>query len=310
MPTSSKTPNTTSSNSSNPTNSLEKKMTARSNSLAPKENSKKLESKNRSKSSDEGNDRRRRRGNSFLTNTTHSATNATSNTSSKRLLIAKGGITKNTPPVSVLTGRTRKQSRSTAVEKKPIIVLSKETVKEEEEQKIKGKDYCTTEKDAVHPIGEEAALKPASVNEDDTSMSSTTCSTLTTTTATIIDEHDAEVAATIGKSVTNHSDELAMPPLLATTQTSSRSSSSFSPTLARPETPEVVVDQLRLRFESILSASAPQTPLPSSKINRKSVISPEFASRVKEMKPRNPVGTRVKNMVDFFMDENLHKWEF
>lgn len=101
------------------------------------------------------------------------------------------------------------------------------------------------------------------------------------------DEHDAEVAAAV--------------------MTSRKSSGTpsyfdraqrFSP--PRPETPEV--DQLRQRFETIIQT--PTTKTPSAK------ISPEFVARIKEMKPKGPAGSRVKSMVELFMDENLNKWEF
>ncbi|KAI9300921.1 hypothetical protein BJ944DRAFT_234390 [Cunninghamella echinulata] len=86
--------------------------------------------------------------------------------------------------------------------------------------------------------------------------------------------------------------------------------SSAASTLPRPETPEV--DNLRQRFESMsqLSAATNATTPPMVTAKRNSSINPEVASRIKDLKPRDPVGSRVKSMVEFFMDENLHKWEF
>ncbi|KAG1111526.1 hypothetical protein G6F42_015002 [Rhizopus arrhizus] len=137
-----------------------------------------------------------------------------------------------------------------------------------------------------------------------------TCSSAAT------DEHDAEVAATTSKK-----DSLIAASSTQTTAVNNSSvpllcnsgRSSFSPnsvaSLPRPETPEV--DQLRLRFETIIQTSAPVGTQevvprrPSSKLSQH-----ELASRIKEMKPRGPVGSRVKSMVELFMDENLNKWEF
>ncbi|KAI8366396.1 hypothetical protein EDC96DRAFT_508866 [Choanephora cucurbitarum] len=117
------------------------------------------------------------------------------------------------------------------------------------------------------------------------------------------DEHDAEVAATtIRARVQQKQQEL---PHIQSGR------SSFSPnsvvSLPRPETPEV--DQLRLRFENIIQTSTPSTV---DMVRRRSSpkIAPEIAYRIKDMKPRGPVGSRVKSMVELFMDENLNKWEF
>ncbi|OBZ85506.1 hypothetical protein A0J61_06450 [Choanephora cucurbitarum] len=117
------------------------------------------------------------------------------------------------------------------------------------------------------------------------------------------DEHDAEVAATtIRARVQQKQQEL---PHIQSGR------SSFSPnsvvSLPRPETPEV--DQLRLRFENIIQTS---TPSSVDIVRRRSSpkIAPEIAYRIKDMKPRGPVGSRVKSMVELFMDENLNKWEF
>lgn len=122
------------------------------------------------------------------------------------------------------------------------------------------------------------------------------------------DEHDAEVAAAINN---EHHNNVKMAANLF--QNSGRSSS-FSPSsvssLPRPETPEV--DQLRLRFETIIQTSGPTSPNEFQPFPRRpsSKMSPEFISRIKEMKPKGPVGSKVKSMVELFMDENLNKWEF
>jgi hypothetical protein len=100
------------------------------------------------------------------------------------------------------------------------------------------------------------------------------------------DEHDAEVAAAVTSRKSSGT-----PSYFDRAQR-------FSP--PRPETPEV--DQLRQRFETIIQT--PTTKTPSAK------ISPEFVARIKEMKPKGPAGSRVKSMVELFMDENLNKWEF
>ena len=112
-------------------------------------------------------------------------------------------------------------------------------------------------------------------------------------------EHDAEVAAAI-----NHTSNIP-----ATTMDQSVLRASLSPnsvtSLPRPETPEV--DQLRQRFESFGQVGATNSAIQYQ--HRKS-LSPETALNIKDTRPKTPSGKRVKNMVNFFMDENLHKWEF
>lgn len=255
-------------------------------------------------------------------------------TSSKKLLntTSKGGVIKNTPPVSVLTGRTRKPSRLT--EKRPAIAAAapdkiesvkeeehteeiKPEIQEEEEEEEALSSPSTPTPATTRPFEEavehaEAQEAPCDtmIQEQQIVSYPSTCSSAAT------DEHDAEVAATFSKKDTL---------IASSTQTSAVNNSSvpllcnsgrssFSPTsvasLPRPETPEV--DQLRLRFETIIQTSVPAGNTqdvaprrPSSKLSQH-----EFASRIKEMKPRGPVGSRVKSMVELFMDENLNKWEF
>ncbi|KAI9491456.1 hypothetical protein BDB00DRAFT_833092 [Zychaea mexicana] len=109
-------------------------------------------------------------------------------------------------------------------------------------------------------------------------------------------DHDAEVAA-----ATNHTTST-IPATEHSALRASLSPNSVS-SLPRPETPEV--DSLRLRFESL----GHTRPANASNQHRKS-LSPEAALKIKETRPKTPGGTKVKSMVDFFMDENLHKWEF
>lgn len=125
------------------------------------------------------------------------------------------------------------------------------------------------------------------------------------TTSSSADEHDAEVAA-----ATSNKNTTSVRTTAYVLQNSGRSSS-FSPnsvsSLPRPETPEV--DQLRLRFETIIQTANPPEQFmprrPSSKMSQEYI-----AARIKDMKPKKPVGTKVTSMVDLFMDENLNKWEF
>ncbi|EPB89112.1 hypothetical protein HMPREF1544_04104 [Mucor circinelloides 1006PhL] len=248
-------------------------------------------------------------------------------TSSKKLLntTAKGGVIKNTPPVSVLTGRTRKPSRLT--EKRPVIVAAVpekiDSVQEEQADEIKPETQeealsspstptptARTFEDKLEHVDAQEAPCDNMIQEQQIVSYPSTCSSAAT------DEHDAEVAATTSKK-----DSLIAASSTQTTAVNNSSvpllcnsgRSSFSPnsvaSLPRPETPEV--DQLRLRFETIIQTSAPVGTQevvprrPSSKLSQH-----ELASRIKEMKPRGPVGSRVKSMVELFMDENLNKWEF
>lgn len=286
---------------------------------------------------------------------------ATATTTKKLSTTAKGGVSKNTPPTSVITGRTRKPSKLT--EKRPLslakpkpvqkpvqedeaIVVESITqpepaeaveaieaieaveavelveaveptpveIKEEVEQvqpvaeeEIQV-ETITDEKEIEAEIEEHSIAKEEEVEEE--------CHIILAqqpvshpSTSSSADEHDAEVAAAINNEHQNHVK------MAANLFQNSGRSSSFSPnsvsSLPRPETPEV--DQLRLRFETIIQTSSPNTPTsefqpfprrPSSK------MSPEFISRIKDMKPKGPVGTKVKSMVELFMDENLNKWEF
>ncbi|KAL7312706.1 hypothetical protein PS15m_008440 [Mucor circinelloides] len=250
-------------------------------------------------------------------------------TSSKKLLntTAKGGVIKNTPPVSVLTGRTRKPSRLT--EKRPVIAAAPEKIDsvqeeqaEEQAEEIKPetqeealsspstpKPTARTFEDKLEHVDAQEAPCDNMIQEQQIVSYPSTCSSAAT------DEHDAEVAATTSKKdslIASSTQTTAVNnssvPLLCNSGRSSFSPNSVA-SLPRPETPEV--DQLRLRFETIIQTSAPVGTQevvprrPSSKLSQH-----ELASRIKEMKPRGPVGSRVKSMVELFMDENLNKWEF
>lgn len=267
-------------------------------------------------------------------------------TSSKKLLntTSKGGVIKNTPPVSVLTGRTRKPSRLS--EKRPVItsptekidIVPEEKKEQEEEEEEEINIEVQDEKDEIIPSS------PTTPKTTDTSKEiikleiaqEATCDNMiqqqqivsypSTCSSAATDEHDAEVAATTSKkdTIALEETETSFAPTTTTTTLPllcNSGRSSFSPnsitSLTRPKTPEV--DQLRLRFETIIQTSSPsatsstQQPQdyfvprrrPSSKLSQY-----EFASRIKDMKPRGPAGTRVKSMVELFMDENLNKWEF
>ena len=112
-------------------------------------------------------------------------------------------------------------------------------------------------------------------------------------------EHDAEVAAAM-----NHTSNI---PSTAMDQSALRASLSPNSvtSLPRPETPEV--DQLRQRFESFGQVGATNSV---NQFQHRKSLSPETALKIKDTRPKTPSGKRVKSMVNFFMDENLHKWEF
>ncbi|KAG2219703.1 hypothetical protein INT45_001875 [Circinella minor] len=112
-------------------------------------------------------------------------------------------------------------------------------------------------------------------------------------------EHDAEVAAAM-----NHTSNI---PTTAMDQSVLRASLSPNSvtSLPRPETPEV--DQLRQRFESFGQVGATNS---GNQFQHRKSLSPETALKIKDTRPKTPSGKRVKSMVNFFMDENLHKWEF
>jgi hypothetical protein len=267
----------------------------------------------------------------------------------KKLLstTTKGGVSKNTPPVSIITGRTRKPSRLT--EKRPVttaattttknkvqpiaikeVAVNEPIVKKEVDEAIaiKEEEAVAVQDESTIAIKEEPiAEEDATVSEEEPEKETVVItkepekeaevteelpaedqefinespppvSHLSTCSSAATDEHDAEVAAAMQKR-----------PIIDSFAFTNSGRSSFSPnsvaSLPRPETPEV--DQLRLKFETIIQTT---TPAESQMLRRPSKISPEFVSRIKEMKPRGPAGARVKSMVELFMDENLNKWEF
>ncbi|CEG71498.1 hypothetical protein RMATCC62417_07221 [Rhizopus microsporus] len=252
---------------------------------------------------------------------TNKKTNTTTNNSpaatNKKLLAPKGGVSKNTPPKSVVTGRTRKLSK-VSEKSRPVAhserdqvtesVIKEATVeesvtKDDKQQEINLETEQEQEKqesDGIQVIKEEIEQDEiVSIQHEPVSHLSTCSSAVSS------DEHDAEVAAAtrMMKNDTTIEDSLdRYSPIKG------RSSSTLSPnsvaSLPRPETPEVT--ELRLKFENIIQTGNldKMAQRPTSKMSN------EFVSRIKEMKPRDPTGTRVKSMVEFFMDENLNKWEF
>lgn len=114
-----------------------------------------------------------------------------------------------------------------------------------------------------------------------------TCSSATT------DEHDAEVARLTSSkkysidSSSTHSGYSPLPTTIA----------------SRPETPEV--NFLRSKFEQLSSGNKEDE---HHQQQRKK--SADASRNIKEWKPRGPVGSKVRSMVDMFMDENFNRWEF
>ncbi|KAI8890928.1 hypothetical protein K501DRAFT_34690 [Backusella circina FSU 941] len=292
------------------------------------------------------------------------ATQSIKSSATKKIPTSKGaGVTKNTPPVSVVTGRTRTTSRvdkkdTTAVgEKKKVaavgkkqtvekkvlpprvkevektepseveitppvqnelkeeIVPQEEKVKDEEENipteptepipseepiavavKEEEEEEAEEEKefdeDSFSKVDEGVVLENEDSVKEEERIIEHSISHVSSGSSATTDEHDAEVAAAM--KVTSRKSS-GTPSYFDRTQR-------FSPPTARPETPEV--DQLRQRFETIIKTPTENPKTPPSK------ISPEFVARIKEMRPKGPAGSRVKSMVELFMDENLNKWEF
>ncbi|KAG0741453.1 hypothetical protein G6F62_005977 [Rhizopus arrhizus] len=222
----------------------------------------------------------------------------------KKVLSPKSDASKNTPSALVSTERTKRPGKSlekTRVVAKPSPVQKKsntnktiekkeekERVQEEKGESIAIEEQMMTDPEelAVKERAEEAVLQPVSQ--------------LSTCSSTLFDEHDAEVAATTTRLLVNHENQIE--------PCSSVRSSSLSPnsvtSLPRPETPEI--SEIRSKFEQNIQISHHEkiSPRPTSKVSN------ELVSRIKEMKPRDPAGSKVKSMVEFFMDENLNKWEF
>ncbi|GAA5810027.1 hypothetical protein MFLAVUS_003443 [Mucor flavus] len=285
---------------------------------------------------------------------------ATATATTKLTTTTKGGVSKNTPPTSIITGRTRKYSKITEKKpvlntttatkpksEKPVVVEKEEQVKEVNNENKSDEPVAVVEAEAAKEEEDEAIVvkeeKVEVVEEDEDEDEAIVVDAFDEepqeikveqdeviptedeeeshvltqqpvshpSTCSSADEHDAEVAA-----ATSHQNTDAQHVKIAASifQNSSRRSSSFSPnsvsSLPRPETPEV--DQLRLRFENIIQTSSPNLTNELQAFPRRpsSKMSPEFISRIKEMKPKGPVGSKVKSMVELFMDENLNKWEF
>lgn len=276
-------------------------------------------------------------------------------TAKKLSTTAKGGVSKNTPPPSMITGRTRKYSKLT--EKRPVsatiksmtetpaVDIKKEETKEDvltivpvaEENNSSQSEAPEVEKEetkeqaledeaiAIVDQGIEIKKEPAK-SDDDIGTNEKDDITIhnniltqqpvshPSTCSSSADEHDAEVAATISNTNKNTNTVKVAANFFQNNGSGGRSSS-FSPnsvsSLPRPETPEV--DQLRQRFETLIQTSAPNTPhdhIPNSRRPSSKMSSEYIISRIKEMKPKDPVGSKVKSMVELFMDENLNKWEF
>lgn len=255
--------------------------------------------------------------------------------SSKRLSNTRG-ISKNTPGVSVLTGRTRKNSRLEKRKDATTMMATPPTVAEDDPTTLRQSDENTrngnTNDRTSNTVAESSklVLRDSPLQMDDygndnnnnnapyatESINTLTSSSTSCSQHTRDSDHDAEVAAATSSSAT----QLMMNPNINNvTRVDSpsdlmdrRRSSSFSPasvasSLTRPETPEI--DNLRLRFESLAKSPTGQSTT-GAPIKRNSSITPEIASRIKDLKPKDPAGSRVKSMVEFFMDEKLHKWEF
>lgn len=103
------------------------------------------------------------------------------------------------------------------------------------------------------------------------------------------DENDAEVAAATSSIITTDHD-------LERYSIKSRNSSLSPSSVAssRPQTPEV--HELLNKFEQFIQIGQQDKSKPNKLSN--------------EIRTKPPTGSRVKNMVEFFMDENLNKWEF
>ncbi|CAO3691555.1 unnamed protein product [Rhizopus stolonifer] len=103
------------------------------------------------------------------------------------------------------------------------------------------------------------------------------------------DENDAEVAAATSSIITTDHD-------LERYSIKSRNSSLSPSSVAssRPQTPEV--HELLNKFEQFIQIGQQDKSRPNKISN--------------EIRTKPPTGSRVKNMVEFFMDENLNKWEF
>ncbi|KAI8333310.1 hypothetical protein BC941DRAFT_115496 [Chlamydoabsidia padenii] len=242
--------------------------------------------------------------------------------SSKRLSNTRG-ISKNTPGISVLTGRTRKNSRLEKRKDAPTLTTSPPTVTEEDpventtqadtndtkddgsleykvaesNKQVSGDNTNTTQMDDLSITNYGNNNNNAPYATESATSTSTSCSQHTRDS-----DHDAEVAATTSAARSTGVRIESPCELIDRRRSSSFSPASVASSLARPETPEV--DNLRQRFESL-----GKSPILGA-TKRNSSITPEIASRIKDLKPKDPAGSRVKSMVEFFMDEKLHKWEF
>ncbi|SAM01381.1 hypothetical protein [Absidia glauca] len=152
--------------------------------------------------------------------------------------------------------------------------------------------------DSITPFLQPAMPSPQATESIDTLASASTTSSQHTRDS----DYDAEVSATANRSLTmTHPMECTSTPELVKSTTPTYS--------GRSTTPEV--GALRQRFEGLAHSRSATTPHTTRTfIKRTSSFTPEIAYRIKDLKPKDPTGSRVKSMVNFFMDENLHKWEF
>ncbi|CAO3599271.1 unnamed protein product [Absidia cylindrospora] len=303
---------------------------------------------------------------------------ATMGPSTSKRLSNTGGISKNTPGISVLTGRTRKQSRlekrkdtndttttatatltttttTNTTSATPPITADDDSCNQQTEPSNDNKASASDNETAIPIVDNDyAENRTNGVIENDSvddipennnhapyateSVNTLTSASTSYSQRTMESDHDAEVAAATSAALPAAA---ATTTKITTTTTTTndnnnnnnitstridspndlmdrRRSSSFSPasvasSLARPETPEV--DNLRQRFESLTTTTkntttTTATATTNSPTRRTSSITPEMALRIKDLKPKDPAGSRVKSMVEFFMDENIHKWEF
>ncbi|KAI9275411.1 hypothetical protein BY458DRAFT_533077 [Sporodiniella umbellata] len=197
--------------------------------------------------------------------------------------------------------KPKKKAEKKESSPKPVKVAEKK-----KEEEVPKPEESKEEKGAMEPVG----VEPESGEEVEreleigqtqeallTSQELEPVSYLSTCSSALSDEHDAEVAAATHAMGTHSEDSERYSPIKGRSSTLSANSAT---SLSRPETPEV--HEIKIRFEQAQQEKPVSRP-PSKMSN-------EIQARIKDMKPRDPTGTKVKSMVSFFMDENLNKWEF
>ncbi|KAI8984645.1 hypothetical protein BDF20DRAFT_834137 [Mycotypha africana] len=250
----------------------------------------------------------------------------------------KGGITKKVP-TSILNSRPR-NSNKMAMEKKSGSTKKevsqgddKEEILQPQNNEVKEQQRAKEQPMTVSKMEKELNTQLPTMSTDRKQQPVSYNSTCSTSLAAFTDDVDADI-----KDTTSRLSLLVdLPPLLSsstatTTPTSARSC--FSPILiaSLPHNSQndcaAEVEKLRIRFETIIQLNSLQTAnltpraalldpgnnacgiandhYQKQRKRRSSNFSSEFASRIKDMKPRGPVGSRVKSMVEFFMDESLN----